>query len=259
MNVIVQGRQRRFVEAYVGDKRVVEIWLGDKQIWPNAEGIARRIVVELPQPGTLDWQYWVHAVDATQEKSAPNNYMRFTHEGMDFYIQSSPDGTPPYKLADNSLTLGQYDDGILIDQLGEYLEVEAKIAARDSYKYELVTNAICGLPYLMNTKLYVNFQKGKKRDAAGCSFRVVGESSGVVHFGGSCYASTHDRDWHPSTLPDYRGKYWLDEQYNNAMMVEDSRLLVTAEKYSDSTYSPSVILKWPAFTRKFKLKIITVS
>ncbi|MBR5887650.1 MAG: hypothetical protein IKZ07_05515 [Akkermansia sp.] len=258
MIVVVNGRMRRFVGASLNGKLMTEWRLGEKIMWPNPEGVARRILVELPQEGTLDWQYWVHAADATQGSVSRNNYMKFVCDGVDYFINGSYDGTPPYKLEDNVLTLDVFD-GAAIDRLGTHLEVEAKIAARDSYKYELVTNAICSLPYLMDTKLYVNFQKGRKRKASGCSFRVVGESSGVVHFGGSCYASTHDRDWHPSTLPDYRGKYWLGQQYNNAMMAEDSRLLVTAKKYSDTTYYPSVILKWPAFTRKFKLKIITVS
>lgn len=257
MNVIVQGRQRRFIGGFLGDKPITEIWLGDKQIWPNMEGVARRIEVELPKRGSRDWQYWLHAVDATSSKAAPDNYMRFSHEGLDFYIQSSPDGTPPYRLNDNVLTLELYD-GILIDQLGEYLEVDAKIAARSSLFYGSVNNARCPLPFIKGTKALVEWDKGKKKKAAGCTFSVKGIPSGVEHFSGACYTSAHNRGVYRRLLPDDTHK-WINQVYSGDMVNDDVALSISTERYSETTYKPGLTLKWPAFTRKFKLKIISVS
>lgn len=257
MNVIVQGRQRRFIGGFLGDKPITEIWLGDKQIWPNMEGVARRIEVELPKRGSRDWQYWVHAVDATSSKSAPDNYMRFSYEGLDFYIQSSPDGTPPYRLNNNVLTLELYD-GILIDQLGEYLEVDAKIAARDSLFYEYADEARCPFPFIKGTKAQVKWGKWKKKKAAGCTFSVKGSPSGVVHFSGACYTSAHERGVYTRLLPDNTHK-WVNAVYSGDMVNDDVALTISTGRYSGYSDNPGVTMKWPSFTRRFKLKIISVS
>lgn len=253
MNVIIQGRQHRFVGGSLGDKPITEIWLGDKQIWPNTEGLARRIVVELPKTGTLDWQYWVHALQATENKAASNNYMRFVHDGLSFYINHSPDGTEAYRLDGNVLTVEL--DGILIDQLGGYLEVESNIASRESDKYE--GTALCFLPYLEDSMLKVVFHKGKKRKWAGRAFTVSSSESGVVHYGGSCETSQHKRGKKTRILPENTHK-WYNRVYNNTMQVGETMLQIETQAIG-SGGGGGVTLMWPAFKRKFKLKIISVS
>ena len=129
MRLIVNGQRKRFISAMLGDKPITEIWLGDRKIWPDPTGVARRLVVELPKPGTLDWQYWVHAVDATKEVSSQNNYMKFTVDGEDFFLNSTYRDMPPYKLEGDVISLDGYD-GAYIDSLGTHLEIEAVINQR---------------------------------------------------------------------------------------------------------------------------------
>lgn len=260
MNVIVEGKQRRFVEAFVGNKRVVEIWLGNRQIWPCAEGVARRIVVELPESGTEDWQYWMHALDATRSSSTPINYMRFCYDGLSFYIQNSPDGTPSYQLEDNMLVLGQYDDGILIDQLGEYLEVEARIAKRQGEKqiirsYERYYTLEWGLPLIGGTQFGMElYNYSRKRSTYSYFGDIISLPSGVS-WSAAQGSQKHNRN-----------------PRSNAALIKDKEVPDSDTGCSCSFmtsggcyYDPSkgqyqyAFPEYPAFTRKFKLKIISVS
>ncbi len=257
MNVVIQGRQHRFVGGSLGDKPITEIWLGDKQIWPNVEGLARRIVVELPKKGTRDWQYWVHALQATQNKAAPNNYMRFVHEGVPYYINHSPDGTEPYRLDGNALTVEL--DGILIDQLGDYLEVEANIKSRNG---KTQTIKAYGMTYTMEWDMPL---------IAGSQFKIKLINYSSKH---STYGAVTKFFSMPSGKA-FTGFYVMKHQpvritkadtvKEGAVPVADTACKAQAYTTGGCYYIPSegkyqyVVPVWPAFKRKFKLKIISVS
>lgn len=255
MNVVIQGRQHRFIGGSLGDKPITEIWLGDKQIWPNVEGLARNIVVELPQRGSRDWQYWVHAVEATKNQAASNNYMKFQHRGVNFYIQHSIDGSEAYKLEGNTLSVDM--DGVLIDQLGEYLEVDACIASREGNLFT-EGESFCQLPYLSGTQLNVRWRKGQKKKSAGSSFVVSGMPGDVVHFGGSCYTSEHKRKSYLRILPENTHK-WVNRVFCDEADAKEIELKINVAKYSSSSRNCSVQPVWPQFIHRFKLKIISVS
>lgn len=254
MKVIYQGRQRRFIGADIGDTSVIEIWQGDNQIWPNMEGLAHRIVVELPRRGTLDWQYWVHALDATSKEATPATYMKFVEDGLDYYINHSIDGSEPYVFDSNALTVDL--DGVLADQLGDYLTVYARIAARIGVTYQEGDN-VSPLPFLKNTRLQVKWHKGKKEKAAGCVFNVAGADSGTVHFGGWCDTSEHKRGEKIRILPENTHK-WQDAVHNNNSIPTDTSLDISVSTNGSGSFGDVTPL-WPAFTRTFKLKIISVS
>ena len=127
--LLVKGRKRRFVGGYVnGGRRVTEIWRGDKRIWPSGDS-ARRIRVLLPARGSAEWAYWAHALEATKKSSSRQNYLRFKVGDFFYYINSSPDGTMPYKLDGDVLSL-ELGDGVPVDELGEFLAADATIQKR---------------------------------------------------------------------------------------------------------------------------------
>lgn len=255
MNVVVQGRQRRFLSADIGGTPVQEIWLGDKQIWPNMEGVATRIVVALPQVGTRDWQYWVHALDATKDKATPANYMKFVVDEMDFFINHSYDGSTPYRLDGNELTIDLYD-GVLIDQLGEYLEVEAKIPEREgigqgsdvgftpmTYYWEK--------PLLPYTKIMVDWWGGKRGKPRWLQDVEIKGTPGLdTYFFSSQWSAGSGR-----------GDYWnqtvasLGENVNPADTGFQIRFCLGGWA---GVHKKGMRPVFPAFTRKFKLKIISV-
>lgn len=246
MNVVIQGRQHRFIGGSLGDKPITEIWLGDKQIWPNTEGLARRIVVELPQKGTRDWQYWVHAVDSIQKEVSASNYMRFNHDGLNFYIQHSFDGSEAYKLDGNVLTVEL--DGILIDQLGEYLEVDAVIPER----------AI---------KITGSLSEGDR--SVSSSFPMLpGSKTQWRHWGWKRGKSSW---WHQTLTSEPSQIILVDSGYRKSgrTPVTNSSIINTVpesdiEWHAVISMTGKGTMDWyqavyPSFKRKFKLKILSVS
>lgn len=256
MNIICQGRQRRFVGASLGDTPVVEIWQGDKQIWPITEGIAHRIMVELPKKGTLDWRYWVHALDALNEGAAPNNYMRFTVQGVDYYINSSFDGTEPYMLDSNVLTVQL--DGAAIDLLGATLDVTAVIKRREGTrekfvtdKYEPLQHREINMPLLAGTcigmevsdhsskrSLYANAGPitSLPSGAVYGSLVNIGKTNGVAKF-------ETPREWVKKVTP-------TDSAFGFDFQLSRAGYNVPPYQWTYPVY--------PAFTYTFKLPIISV-
>jgi hypothetical protein len=248
-HLIVKGKNRRFVGGdMLGGKRIESIWLGDKKIWPS-DTAARKIRVQLPERGTVEWAYWVHALDSvTNEKCSSSNYMRFTVDGMHFYLQQSPDGTPPYHVEGNFLTLDLDKDGVSADMLGDYLTVSAVISKRTKYVYsgywESGTKTFdVDLPILDGSSVWYR-QYCKRRGARSHSYititatpsekrlfynYVMKASRSVKTYGGYVNASgANDTGW----------TYKL--QISGVGRVLD----------------PYVI--YPSFSRTFKLKIISV-
>lgn len=251
MNIIINGRQKRFLSANLGDTSIQSIWQGDKQIWPATEGVARRIVVKLPEEGTRDWQYWVHALDATLYKAAPNNYMKFSHEGMDYYLQQSFDGSPPYKVQGNVLVLENYD-GILIDQLGAELVVEAKIASRSVLLCKRFGNGTVyedtiNLPILQGTKSQWSQYGGKSGAHTHMYETYISQPSGTYLLKDKhLYKSGRTTRTYSSTIP-------ASGEGDTSTDVK-VRFFVTKHSGGASNYK----IIHPAFTYKFKLPIISV-
>ena len=264
---MVQGRQRRFISADIGGTPVQEIWLGDKQIWPNTEGVATRIVVALPQVGTLDWQYWVHALDSTKYKATPANYMKFVVDGLDFFINHAYDGTTPYRLEGNELSIDLYD-GALIDQLGEYLEVKAKIPTRwwkieNSATDGVPVSSYCNLPYLDGTLCSIAFNKGAKKPYYLWDSSITATPGGqtllVWHYG----TGEHKRGWKGKGFQPMNESFVWDGdekwQIGTAQMYEGAEGMKATHVLQWQRDVPvSIEFQFPAFTRVFKLKIISV-
>lgn len=256
MKLVVNGITKRLISAQVGDRQVVEIWMGNKKVWPDAEGVARRIEVELPEAGSIDWMYWVHVVDAISASGDKSDYMRFSAGGAYYYILRSQEGTEAYKLNGNVLTCDL--DAAPIDELGDYLEVECKISARKSPTYKNTAGETLSLPFLKGTQLEVYWKNGRDAGWAGCKFEVKGGENGVVHYGGTCRLAA-GRKAHRVVLDGKKKSYWYNMVFNGGEDTGERQLTVKAEKYSSFTSSPSVTLLFPSFTRKFKLKILSVS
>lgn len=185
MEIIINGRNRRFIGGDIGGRRLSEIWLGGKKIWPNPDAVARQIVVALPQPGTQEWQYWVHAVDSTKHYASFDNYMRIVHNGMSFFINNAFDGTEPYILSGNTLSVEL--DGISLDEVGSYLDVDVRIPQRygpglaPPYgEYETKTY---DLPLLPGTQIRNNWYGGRKgKYSAMENINIIGQPSGYPHY-----------------------------------------------------------------------------
>jgi hypothetical protein len=219
------------------------------------EGVATRIVVALPQVGTRDWQYWVHALDSTKYKATPANYMKFVVEVMDFFINHSYDSTTPYRLDGNELTIDLYD-GVLIDQLGEYLEVEAKVPQREYYGQgsDVGYTPIAyywDIPLLEGTTILVDWAGGARGAARWLqSVWIKGNPSGEEYF--------YSENWSWGLG---RGNYWNQTvtTIGNNVSADDTGFQISFARGGQAgVWTKGMRPVFPAFTRKFKLKIISV-
>jgi len=252
MYVIVNGRKKRFVGAYHGERRIAEIYLGAKKIWPITEGVAKRIRVEIPKQGTRDWQYWVHAMQAVSGRAMKDNYMRIMHDEIPYYLVNSPDGSIPYEFDGNYLTLN-YGEGIPIDAIGSHLEVEANIKAREGEHTYFKTYAgwdyfEWDMPFIPGSKIGGQVIGAGKRASYVYFRNLTTKPSG---FKWTDLGDGHRNDWYPR-VP----KSTVTE---NQIPENDTSVSIEAQ-LSGSTHPAEEFLYpvWPAFKRLFKLKVISV-
>jgi hypothetical protein len=247
MDIIVNGKQRRFLGGEFNNKPLVEIWLGDKKIWP-AGNTASRIEVILPQPGTREWQYWVHALDSIKNGVTINNCIRFLVDKQYYYIGRSPDGSPAYKLEGNILSIDV--DGVIADKLGSYLEVELVVPERlsenmpVSNKSEPTTKEY-ELPILPNSVLHVRHYGTKSGINYKRGYAAIGEPSGeeYVKWDPKIYSGRHE----------YKPKFAIE-----APSASDTGWVGKAQA---STYAkmPRFQMQYPQFRKNIQLNIISVS
>ena len=245
---VVKGRKRRFIGGEHDGRRLLEIWQGDKKLWPS-DDVAYRIRVKLPETGSLDWIYWVHAVDSvTRGKCTSQNYLRFEIDGLLYYLQQSPDGTLPYVLDGDVLELRMAADGVPADLLGGSLKVDAVIPKRwHSLRYaDLANGSISGsseLPLLDGT--VVGYSKACWRRKSGCS-------SGIsVH---SMFSETEKLN----TSFYKQSRSWSAYSWQiNGIVPGDTRWKYDVWISGQGTLN-NVFAQYPAFKRTFNLKIISI-
>lgn len=256
MNIIYQGKQRRFVGASIGDTPAIEIWKGNKMIWPITDGIAHRIYVELPKRGTRDWQYWVHALDAVSTAAAPNNYMRFTVQGVDYYINSSFDGTEPYILDSNALTV--QIDGVSADFLGATLDVNAVIKRREGThekfvtdKYEPLQHRDVDMPLLDGTCVGMSVSDhSKKRSLYANAGPITSLPSGKVYGQMVNIGKTNSEAQFETPKEWVKGVPGTDDSFGFDFQLSRAGYNLPPYQWTYPIY--------PAFTYTFKLPIISV-
>lgn len=255
--IYLDGSSTSLVAVYSGDERYDELWVGDDKIWPDVEsgdvGSGGGFIIHIPDAGTLDYLYWLHAVDASEEGNA--GYMKFTVNGTDFYINSGPNGSEVVQLRGDTISLSRTQKELIWEYLGETICIHAEIQDRSSEQYE--GTALCFLPYLKDTQLRGVFSKFKKDTHAGRKFTVSSRESGVVHYGGYWETSVSDRGKKTFILP-MHSKNWEKRVYNNTMQVGDTMLQIETECVG-SGRGGGVTLMWPAFRKDFELKVISFS
>jgi hypothetical protein len=250
MFIIKDGKKRRFTGAFLGERRITEIWEGSKKMWPITDGVAKRIMLELPKKGTREWQYWVHAIDAVSTKSTQDNYMRVIYGELPFYIQNSPDGSVPYELNNSYLTL-DYGEGIPIDSIGEAMEVEAVIKEREGKhikigQYVKHTEMNWDLPMLAGTKIGASVKGGGKRAV----YAMFGEMKTLPSgYTWNINTGANRNVWAPRTKA-------VGEE--SEIAETDTSISATGYISGSATINTTYYPVWPKFNRVFKLKVISV-
>lgn len=273
--LLVKGKKRRFTRGEVlNGKRVAAIWKGTEngmiQIWPSGD-VAHKIRVALPQEGSIEWAYWVHALDALAKYDCTtNNYMRFgTSDGFYYYLQKSYDGSVPYIVNGSVLELELGEDGVPIDSLGTHISVQAKIRQREyENEYQVETggtsppDAIFDLPFISNTYLKCSIYKGRKKKGVGAEITIKSLPGGQELARWHWETHEHKRGWKGKPFVDMISDYnWAGApkwQKGSAKMYAGALQMGISQQYMMSCSLSRVAFRFPSFSRTFKLKIISV-
>lgn len=131
MRILHDLRLRRLLAAFAGKERIREIWHGKHRLWPDDSLRANGLRVKLPEVGTEEWAYWVHAVDAVQRLGASADcYLRLVINGKHYYLIDSPDGSEALKL-DGGMAYFEGGKDFPADGLGLSVTAEGVVPKRN--------------------------------------------------------------------------------------------------------------------------------
>lgn len=131
MKKYYHGRLRRVVMLIGSERRAAcDWWHGERRIWPDDSARSNALRIRLPERGTLDWAYWVHAVEAVRSMGAADDcYLRMKVGNKYYYLIDSPDGSVPLEL-DGGMAYFEGDESFPTDELGLTVDVEAVVPTR---------------------------------------------------------------------------------------------------------------------------------
>lgn len=118
---------REVAAIYSHGKSCVAHYRHGKKVWPEDETLKNSIIVELPEEGSLDWAYWVHALARVEERGySEDNYVRIKIGEKYYYVGAAPAGQKALQVRGGQF---YYSDGRAIPGIaaGQVLQVEAKV------------------------------------------------------------------------------------------------------------------------------------
>lgn len=124
---------REVVAIYSHGKSCVAHYRHGKKVWPEDENLKNSIIVELPEEGSLDWAYWVHALARVEERGySKDNYVRIKIDGKYYYVGAAPAGQKALQVRGGQF---YYSDGRAVPQIavGDTLTVEANVRENNGY------------------------------------------------------------------------------------------------------------------------------
>ena len=269
----------------LGDYPVSHICLGDGQIFPEDETTMRRITIETPPEGFMEWSYWWHATEAVNELVSPARYMRVKVDGTYYYVHSAFDNSPICQLKNDDL-LFSADEAPLMQNLhvGDEIEIEAVIPKQCDTWYnngpsKMVERAFFN-PYLPGTIISGDCDKGQKKVCSHSRIRYEDKTLGYVFADCTHIGQGHNRNhqyysWgtsHPNIEAIYesqreavyrRGRVHHYKTVTNVTGYREidqtkptfSRRVDCMSWLGGSTHRGNSNLIYPEFKRIFKLKI----
>lgn len=105
LKIYYKGKMRRVLSMQRGYDDIAAWYDKNKRkIWPDDSARSNALRVTLPEKGTEEWAYWVHAVDALRTVGAAEDCcMYLLIDGKRYYLIDSPDGSEPLQVEGNAL------------------------------------------------------------------------------------------------------------------------------------------------------------
>lgn len=260
---------RRYVyDARLGERNVSALYLDGRKIWPTLSDTVKSCVLDVAAvEGSLDWAYWLHALDAVGKLGAGKEcYVKLTAGGREYMLggtyghwyEAEYDGRATVKFGDN---------GALWEKLqpGDEVEVEMRVPARESGSMASVSAAtaeeVFSLPWLPGTGLAFTVGKGRKKTNADWDFTVAGQGSGTLHIDGAARITGHKRgDWATVVYARKMGVHQtMRFSWDDAYAAGDVGVLVRMVAHNGGTVIHKSRLLWPGFVRTIRFKVSAVT
>ena len=246
--IYLDGSSTSLIAVYSGDERFDELWVGNDKIWPDVTGAAG-FIISPPERGTLDYLYWLHAVDASDSKG--NGYMWFEANGSKFYLNEGPNGSQVLTLRGDVISLTREQGEMLAGFLDEYVDIYAEIKQRKgldmaSNEQDVGRVGTFTLPPLPGTEVYIRIGKGRRKYGAPMNMLYKGMPSGSVVVQGSVDFG--------------KGRGEREHTFPNTGMPDNGDTMAFMEYKAWGFCHPyEVCPLYPSFSKLFRLKIVNVS
>lgn len=267
MRVTLGNRRRSYVYGIrIGETPVKRVMYGGGQIWPSNDDRVASLAVDMSSfPGTADEAYWLHALDAVENFSSRNRYMKLTAGGRSYLVNSAY-GT--WNKAEYSMGVFSFgDEGPLFQDVraGDTVTVEAVIPDRYDTQFAVTASSGSGgsgewsLPWLPGTRLWAQLDKWQKRVSSHADFTLKGLPSGTVHVAGNVHKNGHNRDTVTCEAPAQSGVRLADGSVwaaSGALVNGDDSLACAVSNVNTTfRFKPH----YPAFRRTWRFKVTAVN
>ncbi len=248
------------LEVDVGEAPVWEVDYGEVQIYPDTATGVEAIVLNTEQfrrGGSLEWCYWVHAMDAIRKEQSEGCNVKLTVGGKTYSVGMGMDGLPKCDF-DAATGILRFADGegpeLQKVTPGTIVQIVATIPARDATRAYVGTKSY-DLPLLQGTRFYCFYNKGGEKEPGGMILVVRGVPSGeqFVYAGGNL--AGHWRGvwgvWTPPNgLGNYVGSFCY---YNDAWTLGDTGYTVQVQWSFGGAQQATP--QYPAFTRTWNVPV----
>ncbi|MBQ8517648.1 MAG: hypothetical protein IJ498_08735 [Akkermansia sp.] len=260
--------RRYLYDKRLGDRRVVAIYRDGVKIWPTLSDTVYSCVLDVAAvEGTLDWVYWLHALDAVSKLGASAEcYMKMMAGGRDYMLGATFGNWYP-AVYDGRATVIFGDNGPLWEKLqpGDEVSVQLRVPARECGGMAKVENAtaeeVVALPWLPGAGLGFTISKGRKKTNANWEFSVVGQGSGTLHIDGYSRITGHKRgDWATVVYArEMRVHQVLRFSWDDGYAAGDTGVLLRVATYSGGTAVSNCRLLCPGFVKTLRFKVSAVT
>ena len=265
--ISVGGKANNLMAIWGGDLTPYdEVYVGDVRVWPDVTGDGA-FVIRRPEFGTLDFLYWLHAVDATEDADARKRgaYMRFKVNGKMYYINRGPSGSEVVKLDGDVVNLTKRQMEQMLPYLGDTVDVHSYVPQRqgeslygtriNQFAENIFERKEWYLPLLPDTRIKLVAHKGAKKEYAYANnINIKGLPSGHMYLRQAAYSATG------------KGRYHWGTEWNiSNVVLTDNAMEGTLNLYGSADYTDLTTTKqglfpvYPAFSRTFRLDIVSVS
>lgn len=259
--------RRYLYDKRLGDRRVVAIFRDDVKIWPTlSDTVYSCELDENEVSGSLDWAYWLHALDAVAKLGASAEcYIKLAAGGRE-YMLGGTFGNWYVAEYDGRATVIFGDNGPLWDKLqpGDEVTAQLRVPARElevvqTPHEDAEVSGVVDVPWLPGTGLGLRVNKGRKKRSAGVNFSVTGQPSGTVHIGGFAQKNGHCRGSYYGTAyaRDMRVINGWTSAFDDVWASGDVRLNVWGDWYNSG--SGYLRLLFPEFAETVRFKVSAVT